>query len=667
MGRDVGRAVRGSLCLALLLWLPLAAEAQGPDIRMQRVVARFVEQTGGQVLGVGSWIGGKGFDAATSDFDMRIVLNGGDAASQATRWREAQRQLRVLIQAEFGDGARSILSRTNLYPPNQLMQGVEDAADALDRFRQLRTVPNLGYEGSVTSSTPARFAEGLYGPGAPTYVQGYERAAGRVFYSNNGTCVTGLSELVHLGEGPVPGYTARGTANTAGQWAEHALEEIAAGRGDKVAKYLERLERDLIKSRDLSRLPLDDAFRQELRDMRALLARSPGELTSVADDVARLVTRGRAEAAILAGFDEAGPIRRAYLRVMLDGVAAKNKLGELIGRALKQAPDWVTAGNVMNFLVVAAATPSISQAIARGDSLETIGAVCEHFKWVTSFGPLLLGEITVEIMREAEASGYAAAAGSQNAWDLMEGIYTAWGRCGVDPDGRRKLTLADMVTNFKIESKLDAVVRAQAVRASTRGLGEATAKADAGLAEAIYAECWPVIREAWRWERDCLTSEYLMLASQVVHTPILIYYDPRAPRVGQAVICEARSLDGKLGERLTRMREIIRILYGRGALIATSFRWEPTGQEAGDHDWRRSYTFDEAGSHPVKVRLEIQPYAQHPETEPRVMLTRVVGAAADVVVGGGEKATICPSCGEPLGTNPNCMDCVLHAHDPTNE
>lgn len=262
------------MCLTVLV-SALPAMAQAPNARMQRVLLKFVETNGDPVMGVGSWISGKGFNAATSDFDMRLVLpKGGTDAQQLQRWQKARSQLTTLIKQEFGEQADDVLRRTNLYAPNQLMRGVEDAADAMERFRKLNTVPNLAHTGPVTANTPASFAEGLYGSGSQTYVQGYEKASGRLFYNNNGKAVTGLSELAHLGEG-TPKYTAAGTASTAGQWAMHGMDELAAGRGDKVAKFLERMERDLVKSRSLSKLPADDAFRNQLRQMRELLKKSP--------------------------------------------------------------------------------------------------------------------------------------------------------------------------------------------------------------------------------------------------------------------------------------------------------------------------------------------------------------------------------------------------------
>jgi len=625
------------LCCAPIIF-PLPVFAQPADnLRMQRVLAKFVEQSDFSAMGVGSWIRGTGFDPLTSDFDMRLVIKeGGTEAQQLARWRSARGQLADLIRKEFGTEARDVLSRTNLYAPNQLMQGIENADDALERFQKLRTAPNLAHTGDVTKTTAGKFTEGLYGSGSQTYVQGYEQATGRLFYNNNGKCVTGLSELAHMGEG-APKYTALGTANTAGQWAEHGLNELRSGRADKVAKYLERLERDLVKSQSLSRLDTDNVFRQRLREMRNVLKNSPEKLAEVSDDAARLLMQGKAKAALLKNYQDAGSVRQAYLRLMMDGVTLKNKLGELIGKVMEKTPSWVTAENAMNYLVVCVGTAAVSETLGRGDdAFEAMSNVSGALNPFKTSGPLLLAEIMSEIIIQARANGFGMAAGFQGAWDLMSGLYSAWGRAGVDPDPRMKLTLADMVHNYRIESKLAARVYQHCLRASARDLGSANAQHDQGVADAIFAQCWPVIRDAWRWQRDCLATEYMMIRSEIIHGPLIIYYEPTEPQPGQRVVCRAVSADGKMGARLRRMNEIIRILYGPKSALKENYYWQPAGVPVGDRDWERGFTFDKPGTYPVKVHLAIEPHTTFTETEPRVMLRREVPAMVEVVVGGGK-------------------------------
>ena len=59
---------------------------------------------------------------------------------------------------------------------------------------------------------------------------------------------------------------------------------------------------------------------------------------------------------------------------------------------------------------------------------------------------------------------------------------------------------------------------------------------------------------------------------------------------------EARSFDGKLGDRLERMTQIIRILYGKGSGIAVGYYWTPAGKSVGDRDWQRGFSFAPAGN-----------------------------------------------------------------------
>jgi hypothetical protein len=178
-----------------------------------------------------------------------------------------------------------------------------------------------------------------------------------------------------------------------------------------------------------------------------------------------------------------------------------------------------------------------------------------------------------------------------------------------------------------------------AIRASTRGLGTANEEHDDGVAQSIFDKCWPVIRDAWRWERDSLATEYLKLGSEVVHTPLIIYYQPTAPQPGEKITSEAVSADKKLAERLERMRQIIRILYGPGSGIAANYYWEPTGEAVTDRDWQRTVSFSEPGKYPVKVRLEVAPFTSFAQTEPRVMLRREVPALVEVEVGGKKPPT----------------------------
>lgn len=232
-GRPTHPVVLFVLLIPALVAVP--ARGQGLADQMHRVTMRFVEETGDSVLGVGSWIDKRRFVAGVSDFDMRLVVRGTDERLLRAQW-EASRQTMVrLIREEFGHQAPDILRRTNLYPPQQLMRGVVNTADALEAFQRFNTVPNLAHSGPVDSRTVARFSEGLYGTGAQTWIQTYERSAGRLFYMNHGRATTGLAELVHLGEG-APAFTVAGTSHVCGEFVDKALHALNEGSGREPAK-----------------------------------------------------------------------------------------------------------------------------------------------------------------------------------------------------------------------------------------------------------------------------------------------------------------------------------------------------------------------------------------------------------------------------------------------
>jgi hypothetical protein len=178
-----------------------------------------------------------------------------------------------------------------------------------------------------------------------------------------------------------------------------------------------------------------------------------------------------------------------------------------------------------------------------------------------------------------------------------------------------------------------------------------------------------VIRDAWRWERDRLANEFLIKASEIVHSGMLVAATPNPaplPEGGQAVVKARAAFRGvKFGDNVERMKEIMGVLYGKGSGVYVGFTWTPS-MAVQDRDWEHVYTFKKAGVYKVAVKLEVSPYTKHTETEPRVMLRRSLQAFVDVEVGQVQvEDEICPSCGKKRGTTPGCFECVLYNHDPT--
>ena len=619
-----------------------AAELQ--RMRVQKVVRKFVEQTGHSVTGCGSWISGA-YNAVTSDHDMRLLLPE-NAANPGEAWRNAKRTLGNLIKEEFGDAAGPILERTNLYAPSQIMGTVLDAEDALSVYTKVGEVPNLGFAGKVDAKTPAKFVEGLYGEGSGAFTQFYEQTKGRCFYlTEEGKAVVGAVDLTHFLDGQRT-FTSAGTANTALQWGEHCLDELRGGRSDKVLKYLKRLGNDLTKSRELARLATGTANKAEIAALvKALESGTP--LSQVATRVRQLVTSSRIEASTLKSFATAGPIGRLMQRELLEGMESpQSPIGRLLRQIWEKSPSAAHFELAMESIMWLQAANTTAMAAATGDVGETLMVAGVQSLMLRSLPLGLVAELTKAIIDQARAGGIEMVANRQEAWDLMAGIYTGLGRERCDPDPQHTYTLERLVAECLNETELRRVVSAQSRRATDRGIAGAPATDDALTAEAMTALCYPVILQAWRAQRDLLVAEYLALAKDVFHTPVALSYTP-CPVVwaGQPIDLKVTpNLGGApYYQKISRMRRILVLLSGRGAGIDESWVWSPVSRST--ISGSRSFRVSKPGTYTIGLTLTLKPAAGPnpvPDAE-QLLAPGVMRAAVDIDVqdptGGPVKAT----------------------------
>ncbi len=627
---------RRCLLLALPLFLTLAAGTawgQADNLRIQHVVKNFVAETGHVIAGSGSWISGVGYAAGKSDHDLRLLMPQGTSSAQARgAWREARDGLVRAIRREFGDRADEILRKTNLYPPSQLMTAVEDAADASRVFVRAQQVPGLGHSGSVTPKTEFRFVEGLYGDGSQAFAQFYEQNKGRLFYKSGNVCVAGATDLAHFEEGRAL-FTVSGTAHTAQQWGDHALEALAEGDARVVNKQLARLERDLAKSRQLAGMTTNTSLRGELQEVQRLLNAAPERARELTGRIRNLVARAQSEAGMLKVFGSSGPLRQGIVRILMDSVSAGNDLSKLLQKAYAPVSRLCTFENLCKVVVAYFAVKQISRAFA--DSWLATAKEAAAFYTLLPTGTLIL--ITDSILEQAKENGYILVAGSQEAWDLMAGVYSAWGRAGVDPDPRRRFTLDDLVNNYQTEAPLKTLIFSQSLRASCRNLGGIGDDIDRSVADAIYEKCMPVILQAWNWQRDELFGEYTELARAIQHSPLLIFYAPAPASTANGpvtITATARSLAPQLSEQLDRMDKIIKLLCGKRAAVPVDYEWTPTGSGDAERTSIRKFTFTQPGIYPVKAHLRVWPVAPGIELSNRLLIRRDVWGEADIEVTG---------------------------------
>ena len=209
---------------------------------------------------MGSWIQGN-YRPGQNDHDMRLILKDSanmSADDMAASWGEAQRKLAELGRKALGDKAPDLLKRTNIYAPEKLMQGVENAAAG----------------------------DGGFGDTA-AYRQNYDSKAGKVFYGDGkGKAFVGEVDLVHMAEG-YGKYSPSVLGGISSTWSRLAAEAMEKGDAKSTAKYLMRIRDALKKARDLMRIGVDADMDRELRtlsgDFTAIMreGRKPGEQWSI--------------------------------------------------------------------------------------------------------------------------------------------------------------------------------------------------------------------------------------------------------------------------------------------------------------------------------------------------------------------------------------------------
>lgn len=621
------------VCACLALLAPHAPAQAPTNTRVMDVVKRTVGESGQSIIGLGSWVSGKKYGdplkGGASDHDMRLLLPKGTKPEDALKqWQTVRQKLVTAMKKEFGDEAGKVLATVNLYPPTQLMTDVESPADALETFRRLGVSPKLSFTGPA-AAIPPDAAEGLYGAGASTWTQRYEEAAGRLIYKDGEAVYSGMTDLTHLSEGSGT-YTTNGMANTARQWAEHAEEALHSGKGDKVAKYLERLERDMMKARDLQRFDIHGAARDEMHVLMQQLRTHPEQLTELGGRVQSVLQRSKLESAVLARVERAGLAQKAVLRVMLDALDTHSVLSQ----ALRDAAEKVPADKLVAGITAFIAVREMSGAAGEGDPAKLLVAAAP---WLLPLGPAILMHIAQASIDAAKDAGFALMASSQEPFDLLAGIYTAGGR--PDPNGKN-YTLDQLVAIYRDEAKLKNLVFELAQRAADRNAGDATAAADSKVADAIMARCYPVILRAWRAKREALAAEYLDLADTLRSAAPRLRYQPNPAKCDAAgkasVTVTAESSDRQFGSHRDRMLAILQMLYGPGCIISVTDRWDSGGKE-GSASNQQVYTYTKADVYIVHLAESIVAGGSPlPKNDP-LAFNVTLNAEVDIAVQGGEK------------------------------
>ena len=615
-------SVLAALLLPLLLCTPPGAFADptGKDKValdvMNDAVKQTVRQTGTEAAGVGSWISRQKYrgplTGGTSDHDMRVVLTGEtDEAKMVQKWKDFQGSLksniravgkaRGLSQAEID----KLVGSTNVYPPNQVMAGVENADEAVAKFKSLKAAPSLGNEP----------IEGLWGKGAKGYAQHYESKAGRHFFidQKSGRVVAGATDLLHLEEG-LGVFNTAGEVNKGNQWAQKALEKLDTEGASKASKHVERLRQSLNKARSLERVGmradyLDDIARGAVKDpavIREAVARAQREL-SLLEKLSR----------------EANPGNRELLRGILN---------ENLGKwAQLRGTFWKYAGRVPTDKLLRGlqlfgyyARSHYVAGMAAEDLRSGALAALPELGYIAGLAPGLAMDMAVCTLEAARAGAYNTVAGFQECTSLVEGISMVKGR----ESEHKGMTIEQMALRFpdtaEGRNRMMSFIWYQSVNASYREQGGQLVS-DPNVAKAVYNKCagdivsrWREQRLAWIGEFNKHYREYMRLVAG--NRPVLTFSpsdevplrDQGGGKKAAVVTISASTAQNRdrMNETLAKMRASLKALEGKGGdvlFVSETYRMAVDGKWLGAEysPSSKTYTYRALGTHSAALRHEL--------------------------------------------------------------
>ena len=614
-------AVLAAIFLSLLVPAPGALAA--PDAKdklaldiMSDAVKKTVKQTGTEAAGVGSWITQgkyKGpLTGGTSDHDMRVILTGEtDEGKMVQKWKDFQGSLKSNIEAVGKQKGLSqveinkLVNSTNVYPPNQVMAGVENADEAAAKFKNLKTAPSLGNEP----------VEGLWGKGAKGYAQHYESKAGRHFFidQKSGRVVAGATDLVHLEEG-LDIFTTAGEVNKGNQWAQKALEKLDAEGASKASKHVERLRQSLNKARSIEKVGmrvdyLDDISRGAVKDpavIRQSVERAQRELTLL-EKLSREANAGNRE--LLKGILNENLGKWAKIRGTFWKYAGQVPADKLL-RGLQLFGYYTRT----NYVAGMAAEDLRSGALA---ALPELG-------YIAGLAPGLAMDMAVCTLEAARAGAYNTVTSFQECTSLVEGFSMVKGRESV----HKGMTIEQMAVRFPDtpdgRNRLNAFIWYQATNASYREQGGQMVS-DPNVAQAVYKKCYSDLVSRWREQRLKLITEfntsyrdYLRLLAG--NRPVITFSpsdevplrDQGGGKKAATVTIYASTAQNrdKMNDALGKMKTTLKALEGKGGdvlFISEKYQMALDGKWLGAEysPAQKTYTYRALGTHSVALRHEL--------------------------------------------------------------
>ncbi len=564
------------------------------NARVLTAVKRAVSSSGFSVATIGSWLS-TSYIEGKSDHDMRLIKpqNLEGEAEIVRAWENARFEIREELIKEFGHKeAEEILKKTNLYPPGELMETVTGPHGAAERFRELGSVPNLAHQSGEKLGNEAlkNASEGLYGQGAKTYQQSYEKSSGKLIYSDNGKVREGFIDITHDLEGRGV-YTIEGTSNTATQWAEKLDEALKSKNPKSVTKYFERMKTDIEKAKSLAGIngnsgALDETMKKlskyESEALKEACAPIKENLVKRLEGLShynKLTEEGRKnllanEMKKAMAADEA--LQNAYMKAYNSKIFEDQSLVKVIKESLENTrfdsnllrtfartenprevsaiinilesteTKWTNFRNKIaqmsekvpvKFLAPAAIgffaylqAADMAGAAVKEDYEKVFSDILVNVGFAGSLGVGAMQMLVQSLLESAKEFGYDIALRQQDCEDLIAGLYEVKGREEVSG---AEFSLERLVFEATDEKTVLSIVETQAYNATMRGLGDATKKVDETLKDKLYNKCSGCILRRWSEKRRDVINRAVRMSRDVYRkakfSPLTVSIDPQDP------------------------------------------------------------------------------------------------------------------------------------------
>jgi hypothetical protein len=613
----IPKSLTKALVLFLFILLPviLIAAPPPPSNLVSQAMDSVLLDMGNPFLKVikqGSWIAGKEYRNPLqnlldpSDHDARLFISLDEVSPERARevWKAYQGRLRKKIFAMAqkagysSDEIQLILKSVNFYPPAQLMKGIEQNEQAIERFLRMGNYPNLLEVGDEA-------AEGLYTTPTKFIRQGYETGARVQVAELVAEEGSDSYKLVHKATAEVEhAAEAVGEANLKGyvQSAEYSLNEaqkaLKEGKLDTVKKNLKRAK-DRLKSarqlggvtadggavKDLEALEsqVDDAIKaafESADDAKAMLAKSKQLANKLGNEIAKKTT---VEMTILEAMADKASVRsRAFLKGLLEGegkwASLRVNLEEASGSALstfKSGARLAYKNWFMSLIALwelkefptAIEKEGVGKASARL-ATTIAGLANPTFGYAQLFSMIFMttGELLVDWISQY---GYGAVVGRQDCMDLIAGIYTVPGRehnieektCEqIQSDGqlacriydshglRRHLQAGRTFRQDLIPPYLMALLNCHA-KAASKHYDDYESVHDAGVQEALVNKCIQPVLKTWLDARQMVVNEADALRQGIEEQSIRVVASPARLKEKGAVRLSADDSSSKSTEK----------------------------------------------------------------------------------------------------------------------